>query len=212
MAPIVAEAIKRASVVLVEIDDVITARIEPQRLTRCADDRHGRLDRMSKESGYPDKNAVLLALRERVATQLAAVTKSQQESQAGATHAETRAEDPKDMRSTEASYLARGLAERVAKLQFATAQLGRFEIRSFAPDAPISAGALMAIEDETGEAHLHFFVPVAGGEKLVCAGQTIHSLSPESPLGREVLGREAGDDFEFDLPRGRVPASVLWVR
>ena len=160
----------------------------------------------------PDKTVVLQALQSRVATQLAALTRSQQESQAGATHAETRAEDPKDMRSTEASYLARGLADRVAKWQFAAAQLASFEVRLFAPDAPVSAGALIAIEDEEGEAQIHFFVPVAGGEKLDCAGQILYSLSPESPLGREVLGRVAGEDFEFDLPRGRVSACLLWVR
>ena len=116
------------------------------------------------------------------------------------------------MRSTEASYLARGLADRVGKLQFAAAQLGRLKVAPFAKDAPISAGALIAIEDEGGSVQQHFVVPVAGGEKLVCDGQVIHSLSPESPLGRGVLGREAGEDFEFDLPRGRVTATVLWVR
>ena len=173
---------------------------------------HGKLMGMSKEASPPAKPLVLRALRERVEGQLAALTRSQQESQAGATHAETRAEDPKDMRSTEASYLARGLADRVAKLQFAAARLGSLEVPPFAPQDPISAGALVAIEDEEGEVRMHFFVPVAGGEKLVCGGQIIHSLSPESPLGREALGREAGEDFEFDLPRGRVSATVLWVR
>ena len=167
---------------------------------------------MSNQAPGPPKSLVLQALRERIERQLASVTRSQQESQAGATHAETRAEDPKDMRSTEASYLARGLADRVGKLQFAAAQLGSLEVPPFAADAPISAGSLIAIEDEDGEVQQHLFVPVAGGEKLVCEGQVIHSLSPESPLGREVLGREAGEDFEFDLPRGRVNATVLWVR
>jgi hypothetical protein len=167
---------------------------------------------VSTELSSLDKTTILQALRERVGAQLAASTRSQQESQAGATHAETRAEDPKDMRSTEASYLARGLADRVAKLQFAAAQLGNFGVHSFAPEAPISAGALIAIADEDGETHLHFFVPVAGGEKLVCGETVIHSLSPDSPLGRGVLGREAGEEFEFELPRGRVSATVLWVR
>ena len=167
---------------------------------------------MGKEISSLDKTRILQELRDRVAAQLAASTRSQQESQAGATHAETRAEDPKDMRSTEASYLARGLADRVAKLRLARARLASLEVPPFAPDAPISAGALIAIEDEDGASHLHFFAPVAGGEKLICEEQVIHSLSPESPLGREVLGREAGEDFEFELPRGRVSATVLGVR
>ena len=96
---------------------------------------------MGKEISSLDKTRILQELRDRVAAQLAASTRSQQESQAGATHAETRAEDPKDMRSTEASYLARGLADRVAKLRLARARLASLEVPPFAPDAPISAGA-----------------------------------------------------------------------
>ena len=44
---------------------------------------------------------------------MSALTASQKTVQSGAIHEETRQEDPKDTRAIEATYLARGLAERV---------------------------------------------------------------------------------------------------
>ena len=64
-----------------------------------------------------DKAAVLCALRERVGADLDALVRRQRDVQAGAVHEEKRAEHAKDTRATEQSYLARGLAERVAELE-----------------------------------------------------------------------------------------------
>lgn len=163
-------------------------------------------------SDAPDKAAIVAALRGRLESQLGALTASQHASQEGAAHEETRAEDPKDMRSTEASYLARGLADRVGDLQSQLIDLGRFTPGALPPDAAIALGALVDIEDDDGEETTHFLVPAGGGEKIVVGGATIHALSPTSPLGQELLGREVDEDFELDLPRGRTTLTILSVR
>jgi hypothetical protein len=158
-----------------------------------------------------DKTKLLDILRSRVEEQLESLTRSQQASQAGATHAETRAEDPKDMRSTEASYLARGLAARVASLRETVAMLAAFAPGSPPADRRICAGALLGVEDEEGMISVHFFVPAGGGMKLELDGRVVHSLTAGSPLGRELLGRKAGDDFAIELPGGRQSRLVSWV-
>ena len=67
-----------------------------------------------------DKAALLTALRAQIAADLDALIASQKRAHEGATHEEARPESDKDTRATEASYVARGLAERVSSLEGAS--------------------------------------------------------------------------------------------
>lgn len=159
-----------------------------------------------------DKAQIVAELRTRIEAQLDALTASQHASQAGASHAEARAEHPKDTRATEAAYLARGLAERVGQLQTALTLLMPFTPGPFSPSSPVALGALVELEDETGATTLHMIVPAAAGEKVTIGGATIHALSPTSPLGQELIDRELDDEFDVDLPRGRTSLTILAIR
>ncbi len=167
-----------------------------------------------------DKRKLLDAVRARVVGQLDALLKSQQSSQAGATHEETRAEDPKDTRATEASYLARGLADRVEQLRGELDRLRALDLPDFGAESSIGLGALVRVEEEQGEdgetegqggSMTYFLLPAGGGESLVASRTEVRVLSPSSPLGRKLLGLEVGDEFGLDLPRGRVVLSVVEI-
>ena len=158
-----------------------------------------------------DKKELLEALRARLSERLETLVQSQRTSQAGATHEEARAEHPKDTRATEASYLARGLAERVEQTESGLRQVLEFNPTELGPDEPICLGTLVGVEDENGEESIHFLLRFAGGEKISAAEHIVHVVSPDSPLGRELIGRNAGEDFELDLPRGRVTWTVSWA-
>lgn len=159
-----------------------------------------------------DKDDLLNALRERLEQRRRTLVESQRSSQAGATHEEARAEHPKDTRATEASYVARGLAERVEQTEAGLRQLEQFHPRAVGPGEAAGLGALVGVENEDGEESVHFLLPVAGGEKISTDQAIVHVVSPNSPLGRELLGRNVGEDFELELPRGRVSGLVAWVR
>jgi hypothetical protein len=150
----------------------------------------------------PDKAPLLAALLARVRTDLEEALRSQRVAQEGATHAEMRAEDPKDMRSTEVSYLARGLAERAETAAAAVSALEGFHPPRFAPDAEIALGALVAAEDEDGERALYLLVPAGGGERLEHDGARVQTLTPATPLGRLLMGQRVGDGVRARLPRG----------
>ena len=94
---------------------------------------------------------LLDAVIARISGQLDSLAQSQQSTQAGATHEETRAEDPKDTRATEASYLARGLAERVEQLRGELDRLRALSLRDFGADSPVGLGALVRVEEEHDE-------------------------------------------------------------
>jgi len=160
----------------------------------------------------PDKSAVLAALRERLETQLADLTAAQKSAQAGAFHPENKQEHSKDTRAIEASYLARGLAERVETLRDGIAALALLRLRAFGEDDPIAAGALVTLVAAGGTRSLYFLAPAGGGEQLTVGGCNVQVLTPRSPLGAAVAGRHAGDGIEVELPSGKLIADVDAVR
>jgi transcription elongation GreA/GreB family factor len=122
----------------------------------------------------------------------------------GATHTEARAENPKDTRGLEQSYLARGQAQRVAELQAGLAAVAALAVRRFAPADPVALGALVTV-DEDGAAQRLFLAPHGGGSVLAGGVQVV---TPSSPLGRAVLGKRVDDDVELRLP-GRVRSLLV---
>jgi transcription elongation GreA/GreB family factor len=107
----------------------------------------------------------------------------------GATHEEARPENDKDTRGLEQSYLARGLAQRVAELEAAVAAVPAMSL-----DAPaqVTLGALVTVEEEDEERR--FFVATHGGGIELEGGVTV--VTPSSPIGRALLGKREDDECE----------------
>ena len=67
-----------------------------------------------------------------------------------------------------------------------------------APEGTIGVGSRVEIEDDRGE-RMSIDISSVGG------------VSPESPLGRALLGAKVGDEVDVDAPRGAWRARVLSV-
>ena len=158
------------------------------------------------------KADVLAALRARVEADLVAVTASQRDAQAGATHEEAKPEHDKDTRATEASYLARGLAERVAQLGAAASALANMVVKSFADQDPIAVSALVTVEDADGVDKLYFIAPSGGGLKVTVGGVEVSAVTTESPMGRGLVGKHADDELELRTPDGVRSLTIVAVR
>lgn len=144
----------------------------------------------------PNKVAVRDALLRELERALATLAKAAQQTREGATHEDSRAEGDKDMRSTEQSYLARGQAMRVEDLAEQLQRLAVFELPRFGQDAPIAAGALIGVLVEDAPRIL-FLVAFGGGSVLQVEGQEVTVVTPSSPVGRALLGKQTGDSFEL---------------
>jgi transcription elongation GreA/GreB family factor len=151
------------------------------------------------------------ALRAELVAQLAAALDSAQRAHAaaieGATHAEARAENAKDTRGLEQSYVARGQAQRVAELEAGVAAVTALALRVFAPTDPIALGAVVSISDD-GEPKQLFIAPHGGGSTLAGGVQVV---TPSAPLGSALLGKHVDDDVELRLPSGPRTVIVLAV-
>ncbi len=150
-----------------------------------------------------DKPRLLADLLRHLDADLELLVRRQQDTQAGATHAENRPEHAKDTRATEQGYLARGLASRVDDTRRMIARLGSLEIVDFGPADPVALTALVAFrDDDPAGIRTAWLVPCAGGIELAQRDRSVHTLTPRSPLGRALLGLRTGDEGSVPTPGG----------
>ena len=116
----------------------------------------------------------------------------------GATHSEARAENDKDTRGLEQSYLARGLATRVVELEGALGAIAQLPEAAGGGGRSLM-GAVITAEDDAGKQLRYYLAPWGGGEEL--PGEVV-VVTPSSPIGRALLGRQAGDEVEVQRPGG----------
>jgi len=111
-----------------------------------------------------------------------------------ATHGESKAENKYDTRSLEASYLAAGQGERVLALRRLVSWL---DTAPRAGSEVAALGSVVALEDEDGDCTWMVLLPDGGGHRVDVGGEPLVVVTPEAPMGRVLLGLEAGDELVF---------------
>ena len=123
----------------------------------------------------------------------------------GATHPEARAENDKDTRGLEQSYLARGQAQRVAELEAGVVNVAKMTVDKM---AAVASGALVEVE-EAGETIWYFVAPAGGGSVL--AGK-VQVITPASPLGRALAGKRTDDELELKIAGKTRELTIVAIR
>ncbi len=143
------------------------------------------------------KPALLAQIIARLQAELVMLTAAALATHAEATDEENKAEDKYDTRGLEASYLAHGQSKAADDAALAVAQFQALAPRDFAADSPVSIGALVVLE---GHDHSHYFIgPRAGGTEVQHADHTVLVITPQSPLGRQLMGRRQGEVLQLEL-------------
>ena len=158
----------------------------------------------------PDKDAVVAAIVASLTAELDAVERVAAMARDEVASDETRQEGKYDTRATEASYLARGQAWRVAALRRLKAWFEVFSERDLGdgPGAVIGIGSLVRV---AGHRQIWLFLAPTGGPSVDVGGVRVQVISPDSPLGGALTDLEVDDAFEIDSPRGVVEYEVLEV-
>lgn len=143
-----------------------------------------------------DKEALKAELLSRLKADLAMLARAQEDAQQGATHEEAKAEDDKDTRAIEASYVARGHAMRVEELVRGISEVEIMTLRVFAEEAPVALSAVVTVAEDGAGASIYFIAPHGGGIALALGAAQVQVVTPKSPLGRALLGKRVGEDCE----------------
>ena len=154
------------------------------------------------------KRALRAELVARLASQLDAARNAHQSAIEGATHEQARAENDKDTRGLEQSYLARGHSARIADLEVAVTAVGALALRTFTAEQAVALGALVVVGEE--ERRLTYFVVSHGGGETL-AGGTVQVVTPRSPLGLALIGKQPGDVAELRLAGRRRELEILEI-
>jgi transcription elongation GreA/GreB family factor len=129
---------------------------------------------------------------------------------AEATDDENKAEDKYDTRGLEASYLAHGQSKAAEEAALAVAQFRALPARDFQPGEPVSLGALVTVEGRGRPAH-YFVGPRAGGTEVEHDGCEVLVVTPQSPLGRQLVGKQQGDVIQLEVGGRRSEARISRV-
>lgn len=144
---------------------------------------------VAARTAHPDKEPLRAALLAVLAAELSACEAAHRSTVDGATHAEARAENAKDTRSLEQSYLARGQALRAVALREAIEAVRSMPLGDFR-GRRAALGALGTLEDDDGAARVVWLVPDGAGALL---DNGLRAVSVTTPLGRALIGCSEGD-------------------
>jgi transcription elongation GreA/GreB family factor len=111
---------------------------------------------------------------------------------------ENQAEDKYDTRGLEAAYLAAGQSRQAEETAAAVAQYGRLMPARFSAGDAIDVGALVEVKTKR-ERNCYFIGPCAGGTEVQVEGSTVLVLTPQSPLGAQLMGRKQGDKLKIKV-------------
>lgn len=113
-----------------------------------------------------------------------------------ATNEECQPDNKYDTTALEASYIAQGQANRAQEIWVALENYRNLELLRFDDDTPIRLTALVSLEDDEGNCRKVFLGPQAGGLKIDDGSEGIVVITPQSPLGRGLLGRLVGEEIQ----------------
>ena len=118
------------------------------------------------------------------------------------------AESQRENRALENQYLVDGQGKVAQEHRDAILAYEALVPRAFAEHEAAALGALVEVE-MGGERTWYFLGPRAGGLDVHVNGATVCVLTPQSPLGRRLIGRNIGDSIVVEEGAGSRIARIL---
>jgi len=157
-----------------------------------------------------NKRTLIRKIVARLTEELQVCFRAANASRAEAKHEQNKAEDKYDTRGLEASYLARGQSRQAAEIESAIAEFEKLAVRKFGNGEAIDPGAL--VELETGGEHSFYFIgPRAGSMEVVHEKREILVITPQSPLGEQLIGKKQGDQPQLTFGGAKQATRIVSV-
>jgi len=157
-----------------------------------------------------NKRAIIKKIVIKLSSELEVYFRAAHASRTEATHEQSKAESKYDTRGLEASYLARGQSKQAAELEAAISDFQKLSARPFTTDEPVGIGALVELETG-GDKSFYFIGPRAGGTEVLHDKREVLVITPQSPLGEQLMGRKQGDVLKLKLANAQTQCRVTIV-
>jgi transcription elongation GreA/GreB family factor len=142
---------------------------------------------------------------------LVLLQKAARASHAEATHESSKAESKYDTRGLEASYLAGGQARQAKEIMDSMTVYEAMAVKRFAPEEPIDLTALVEL-DADGTRSIFFIGPKHGGLEIKLGRKEVTVITPQSPLGQNLMGKKAGQRWTTKLGGSTVKYHIVSVQ
>jgi len=126
--------------------------------------------------------------------ELARQTRAAQLARDEAISEESQPENKWDTHSQEAAYLAEGQARQVIEVGQSIELYRNLVLPDFAANDPVASGAVVSLTNRTATTW-YFVGPRAGGLEIDFGGRKLLVITPQSPLGRQLVGKRVGDEI-----------------
>lgn len=140
-----------------------------------------------------NKQELLLRIIELLSREAENLTNAAKTAHADATAPESKAENKYDTRGLEASYLAGAQAKMAAESLLNISSYKTIQLKEFTNKSKIALTAFIELESDDGSRNFYFLGPKGGGTIIEYDGMKVLLITPSSPLGAILLGREVGD-------------------
>ena len=145
-----------------------------------------------------DKRELIASIIAELRLELELLMKAARAAHSEATHESSKAENKYDTRGLEASYLARGQSRQAAETALAIEEFQKLVVRDFTEGDEIDVAALVEVSAKR-ERNFYFIAPRAGGTEVSVNGTEILVITPQSPLGQQLVGRKQGDKIKLAI-------------
>jgi transcription elongation GreA/GreB family factor len=142
---------------------------------------------------------------------LATLDKAARASHEEATHESSKAESKYDTRGLEAAYLAGGQARQAREILDSIQLYQSLAVRAFAPDEPIDLTALVELDSDAMRSW-YFLGPKNGGLEVEFQGREVTVITPQSPLGQNLMGKKSGQRWATRLGGSTVKYRIVSVQ
>ena len=146
-----------------------------------------------------DKKEIVKEMITQMESDLATLNASLLENVETETHEENIARSKYETLALEASYLVQGQSRRSEELEQAIEVLRNFELKSFDAMTKVDMSALVTLEFEEGVQRTVLLAPVGGAIKVEVEGREISLMTPQSPMGRAIMGHYLNDIVELTV-------------
>jgi transcription elongation GreA/GreB family factor len=158
-----------------------------------------------------DKTDLLRLIIEQLTHNLAVQFNAALTAHEASTHEQNIPDNKYETLALEASYVAQGQANRAQEIKRALATYKQLTLRRFDDDSAIRLTALITLASDDDSTRTVFIGPLEGGMKVVDHLTEIVVVTPESPLGRDLIGKTVGDRVRIGAGTGRKEFEIVRV-
>ncbi|OUR78767.1 hypothetical protein A9Q75_13210 [Colwellia psychrerythraea] len=160
----------------------------------------------------PNKKQLVDLVVTALSKQLQQAIDAANEAHAAAVDDQSVAETQYDTLAIEASYLAEGQSKRVIEFQHAIDAYKALELIELNSESYIALGALVQLSTDADTNHWFFIGPAAGGFRCQLAQKNITVITPKSPMGMALMGKQLDDDVEVMLGSNKLEDYIVTLK